>query len=152
MRMRSKYTGKCRTCGGRIEKGEIISWLPGAGATHIACAPDTSQKPSVPTDAAPQNSARRPSLLDRIIILLPLCLGPAMVLTNAKTALPLFLGLPAMLAILNNGLSYTGGRQRMGWGHRPQLKADLYISAIMAMAIISAIPGLVLWIILQFIE
>jgi hypothetical protein len=42
-RMRAKYEGRCRTCGGRIHRGEGIQWSKEAGATHLVCPNDTSE-------------------------------------------------------------------------------------------------------------
>lgn len=37
MTMKSKYNGKCGTCGGPIRKGAEIFWTKAGGAAHFAC-------------------------------------------------------------------------------------------------------------------
>ena len=35
--MSAKFAGRCRSCGGRIEAGELIRWAKAAGAHHAEC-------------------------------------------------------------------------------------------------------------------
>ena len=37
MVMAAKFSGQCRTCGGRIVKGSQINWSRKAGANHLNC-------------------------------------------------------------------------------------------------------------------
>ncbi len=36
-RIRAKYAGKCRDCGGEIRVGDSIYWQRGQGARHVDC-------------------------------------------------------------------------------------------------------------------
>jgi hypothetical protein len=88
------------------------------------------------------------SLIEKAIVLLPLALGPAMVLTDARTAFTWFFVMPCLLAIVT-GLAPTGGWERVKWSYRPQYKFDFYFGMISATAVLSAIPGGLLWLILK---
>ena len=44
--LRSRYRGKCRACGGRIEEGELVLWTPfGGGVLCERCAPADKPPP-----------------------------------------------------------------------------------------------------------
>ena len=146
--MLSKFPGTCHRCGGPIDEGDYIYWAPRVGAYHTRCAPNQEEASKAGINE-PKDSASW-VWLDKIVVLLPLGLGPAIVLFGAKTAFFWFFSVPFVLALLNNGLAKTGGLQRVKWSFRPRLKVDLYIEAIMAMAMLSAIPGLILWAVLKF--
>lgn len=88
---------------------------------------------------------------DRVIVLLPLGLGPAWVLTDAETAWTWFFVLPCVLAMMNGGWIRTGGTQQVKWAERPQYKFDQYFNLIRATTILSAVPGLALWAVLKAI-
>jgi hypothetical protein len=46
--MNARFPGRCRKCAGDILVGDIIEWIAGKGATHLAC------PASVPAAQAPQ--------------------------------------------------------------------------------------------------
>ena len=48
--MLAKFPGKCTTCEGIIEKGDIIFWTIGAGARHETCPTEDSKPPIIESD------------------------------------------------------------------------------------------------------
>jgi hypothetical protein len=59
MTITSKFTSKCRTCGGEVKAGDRVIWIRGvAGVTHVdaaacAAAPRPAAKPVVTANAKP---------------------------------------------------------------------------------------------------
>ena len=41
--MAAKFGGKCRSCGGRIEAGELIRWSRATGAMHAGCEAEANE-------------------------------------------------------------------------------------------------------------
>ena len=51
MEMISKFPGTCKTCGGRIYKGDRINWVSGNGASHVKCPQKTATATNTPVAA-----------------------------------------------------------------------------------------------------
>ena len=47
----SKYYGKCKVCGSKINKGERINWERGQGASHLDCNIDDPMKGYHPNES-----------------------------------------------------------------------------------------------------
>ncbi|MDH5362783.1 MAG: hypothetical protein OEY99_07150 [Aigarchaeota archaeon] len=45
MRIKARYKGRCRVCGGEINPGDEIEWTRSQGAAHAECATSTSEEP-----------------------------------------------------------------------------------------------------------
>lgn len=150
MFIHSKFPAKCHTCGERIKRGERIFWSPGEGGHHLACRPDVSAQAADKTGNA-EIKPEKPDLLDWVIVLIPLGLGPALVLMDTKTAFIDFFVLPCAAALLFGGLKPAGGLRRVKWAYRKRTKFDNYLDMITAMAMISLIPGAILWVLIKFI-
>ncbi len=150
--MRSKFSSKCRTCGQPIHRGEHIYWSPSEGGHHLACRRASTKTNSDLTLEPQHESVKSADLLDWVIVLVPLGLGSALVLMDAESAFIDFLVIPYIAAILNGGFKSTGGFQRVKWSHRKQMKFDLSFDMINAMAVLSIIPGVILWVVLKFLK
>lgn len=154
MYIQSKFVSKCRTCGKAIQRGDVIYWTRGGGARCTACKPaprespdDRSTKPPV---SAP-DARKHIDPLDWLVIITPLGLGPALVFMDAKSAFMYFFSGPCVLAFLNGGFKPTGDLQRVKLAHRKQYKFDVQFGVICAMALLSLIPGAILWITIKYI-
>ena len=150
MLIRSKFSSTCRVCGGNIEKGERIDWARGQGARHTKCVLRTHGT-GTEIPIADQKLPVKPDFFDWLGVLLPLGLCPVWVLYDAKTAFTACYGFPLLLALVHGGLAPTGGRQPVKWGYRRQYVADVSFNAINAMALLSAIPGAITWLIVKLI-
>lgn len=57
MRIQARYAGKCRTCGGRIAKGDTVEWQRRRGARHVVCTPATGKVAQARRDVADSQAA-----------------------------------------------------------------------------------------------
>jgi hypothetical protein len=147
--IRSKFDARCRTCGQPIHRGELIYWAPGEGGHHISCESKRASSETANAQQVVQRPVGKFGVLDWIIVLIPLGLGPALVLMDTSDAVIDFLVLPYVASMLNGGFKRTGGSHRVKWSSRPQYKVDLSASAIFFMAALSMIPGGILWLVLK---
>lgn len=44
MRIKARYKGRCRVCGGGINPGDEIEWTRSQGAAHADCATSASEE------------------------------------------------------------------------------------------------------------
>jgi len=69
--------------------------------------------------------------------------------THTRFRIPFII--PSVVAIMNGGLKPTGGLQRVKWAYRRQYKFDIGYDIVVGMALLSLVPGAILWIVLKLL-